>query len=283
MYLRNLLLLIFLLCQPAMAGNPADTLGAIKKSRTIKIAHPVTAPPFSFMKDGEPAGYSIDLCREIVDSLAAQLGIDNIKIKWRSASTAEALRLVADGVVDMDCGITTITLARQERVDFSNEIFVAAGGVLVLDESGIKGLVSLADRKVAVIRGTTTQQRLEKALERKHVKAKLVPVKNTDAGMLALNSGKADAYAADRMVLVAKVAGSEDPSRYTMLTEMFSVDPYAFVLPRGDAGFRLAVNRALSDTYSGPALDQIFKRWFGPTAKPSELLNTMYILNSYQD
>lgn len=283
MYGRNLLLLILLICQPAIAGNPADTLGAIKKSGAIRIAHPVTAPPFSFMEDGEPAGYSIDLCREIVDSLAAQLGIDNIKIKWRSASTPEALRLVADGVVDMDCGITTITLARQERVDFSNEIFVAAGGVLVLNESGIQGLVSLADRKVAVIRGTTTQQRLEKALERKHTNAKLVPVRDTDAGMLALNSGKADAYAADRMVLVAKVAGSEDPSKYTMLTEMFSVDPYAFVVPRGDAGFRLAVNRALSDIYSGPALDQIFKRWFGPAAAPSEILKTVYILNSYQD
>lgn len=283
MYGRNLLLLILLCCEPAIAGSLTDTLADIKKSASIKIAHPVTAPPFSFMKDGEPVGYSIDLCREIVDNLALQLGIDNIKIKWRSAGTPEALRLVADGVVDMDCGITTITLSRQERVDFSNEIFVAAGGVLVLNDSGIKGLVSLADRKVAVIRGTTTHQRLEKALERKHIKAKLVPVRDTDAGMLAINSGKAAAYAADRMVLVAKVADSEDPARYTMLTEMFSVDPYAFVLPRGDAGFRLAVNRALSDIYSGPALDQIFKRWFGPAATPSELLKTVYILNSYQD
>ena len=283
MYARNLLLLILLFCQSAIAGRPADTLGAIKKSASIKIAHPVTAAPFSFMQDGEPVGYSIDLCREVIDSIAVQLGLEKINIKWRSAKTPEALRLVADGVVDMDCGITTITLSRQERVDFSNEIFVAAGGVLVLNESGIEGLVSLADRKVAVLHGTTTHQRLEKALERKHVKAKLVPVKNTDDGMLALNSGKADAYATDRMVLVAKVAGSEDPARYTMLTEMFSVDPYAFALPRGDAGFRLAVNRALSDIYRGPALDQIFPRWFGSGAKPSELLKTMYMLNSYQD
>jgi len=127
----------------AIAGQSADTLGAIKKSGSIKIAHPVTAPPFSVMQDGEPVGYSIDLCREIVDSIAAHLGMDKISIRWRSASTLEGLRLVADGVVDMDCGITTVTLSRQEHVDFSNEIFVAAGGVLVLSESGIKDLVSL--------------------------------------------------------------------------------------------------------------------------------------------
>ena len=280
---RYLLLLILLFCPPAMADRPTDTLGAIKKSGTIRIAHPETAPPFSFVQDGEPVGYSIDLCREVVDNIALQLGLDSINIKWRSASTLEGLRMVADGVVDMDCGITTINLSRQERVDFSNEIFVAAGGVLVLDESGIEGLVSLADRKVAVMHGTTTHKRLAKALERKHVNAKLVPIRNTDDGMLALDTGKADAYAADRMVLIAKAAGSEEPKRYTMLTEMFSADPYALVLPRGDAAFRLAVNRALSDIYRGPALDQIFPRWFGPGAKPSELLKTMYILNSYQD
>lgn len=283
MHGRNLLLLILLFCQPVIAGQPADTLGAIKKSGTIRIAHPVTAPPFSFMQDDEPVGYSIDLCREVVDHIAAQLGLDNINIKWRSADTLEGLRLVADGVADMDCGITTITLSRQERIAFSNEIFVAAGGVLVLNESGIEELVSLADRKVAVMHGTTTHKRLEKILERKNVKAKLVPIKNTDDGMLALDSGKADAYAADRMVLIARVTGSKDPTRYTMLTEMFSTDPYALVLPRGDDGFRLAVNRALSDIYRGPALDQIFPRWFGPGAKPSELLKTMYLLNSYQD
>jgi polar amino acid transport system substrate-binding protein/glutamate/aspartate transport system substrate-binding protein len=183
----------------------------------------------------------------------------------------------------MDCGITTITLERQKRVDFSNEIFVAAGGVLVLENSGIQGLVSLADKTVAVIRGTTTEQRLAKALERKHITTKLVPVKTADDGLEAVSTGKADAYAADRMVLVALVADSGEPERYAMLTEMFSIDPYAFVLPRGDADFRLAVNRALSDVYRSVALDQIFKQWFGPTAKPSELLRTVYVLNAYQD
>lgn len=283
MFGRSLLLLLLLFCQTAFASQPPDTLAEIRKSRSIDIAYPANAAPFSFAEDGEPAGYSIDLCREVIDNIAAQLGLDEIRINWREASTPEGLRLVADGVVDMDCGVTSITLSRQERVDFSNEIFVAAGGVLVLEDSGIQGLVSLGDKTVAVIRGTTTEQRLARALERKHISAKLVPVKNADDGLEAVRSGKADAYAADRMVLVALVADSGEPERYAMLTEMFSIDPYGLVLPRGDADFRLAVNRALSDIYRSVALDQIFKRWFGPTAQPSELLRTVYVINAYQD
>ena len=63
----------------------------------------------------------------------------------------------------------------------------------------------------------------------------------------------------------------------------FEVDPYGFALPRGDADFRLAVNRALAGVYRGVALDQIFVRWFGPNLQPSELLQAVYLINAYPD
>ena len=101
--------------------------------------------------------------------------------------------------------------------------------------------------------------------------------------MAALESGKADAYAGDRLILIDQVAESDDPGSYAMLNEMFSVDPYGFALPRGDADFRLAVNRALAEVYRGAALEQIFVRWFGPNAEPSETLQALYLINAYPD
>ena len=261
--LTGLLVLMTLICQPAMADKPSDTLAKIKSSKTITIAHDAAGAPFSFIKGGEPAGYSIDLCQEIVTSLEQQLGIDDIKIKWRAGNTPERLRMVEKGDADIDCGTTSITLGRQEKVDFSNPVFVESGGVLVLETSGIKGLISLADKKVAVMSGTTTEKRLLKALERKHIEAKLVKIKDAKEGMAALESGKADAWAGDRLVLIA-LATTEDSKHYAMLKEMFSVDPYGFALPRGDADFRLAVNRALAGVYRDVVLEQIFVRWFGP-------------------
>ena len=281
--LIGLLVLTTLVWQPAMAAETPDTLAKIKSSKAITIAHATAGAPFSFTKDGEPTGYSIDLCREIVASLEKQLRVDNIKVEWRAGSTPERLSMVERGDADIDCGTTSITLGRQEKVDFSNPVFVASGGVLVLEESGIQGLVSLADKKVAVMSGTTTEQRLLKALERKHIQAELVTIKDTREGMMALESGKADAYAGDRLVLIDQVTQSKDPGRYAMLKDMFSVDPYGFALPRGDADFRLAVNRALAGVYRGAALEQIFVRWFGPNAQPTELLQAVYLVNAYPD
>lgn len=281
--LPKILLLLLLCSAPVLAGNTPDTLKDIRESGSISIAHPENVPPFSFMENGEPTGYSINICRQIVHHIARQLGREDIRIRWRKASTAEALRLVADGVVDMDCGISSITLSRQQRVDFSNEIYVNSGDVLVHADAGIGRLADLAGKKVAVIRSTTTDKRLTAALERQAVTARLLPVKNMQDCVLALDSGKVDACAGDRTVLLGQVAAAKEPARYALLGAVYSIEPYALVLPRGDADFRLAVNRALSDIYHRSTLQELYGRWFGSDAAPSLTLRMIYILNSYPD
>jgi len=281
--LPKILLLLLLYSAPVLAGNIPDTLKDIRESGTISIAHPENVPPFSFMENGEPTGYSINICRQIVRHIAKQLGREDIRIRWREASTAEALRLVADGVVDMDCGITSITLSRQQRVDFSNEIYVNNGDVLVPAGSDIKRLADLNGRKIAVIRGTTTDRRLAETLRQQDSEARLLPVMSMQDCLLALDTGKVDACAGDRTVLLGQVAAAKDPARYALLGAVYSIEPYALALPRGDADFRLAVNRALSDIYHKSTLQELYGRWFGSDAAPSLTLRMIYILNSYPD
>jgi ABC-type amino acid transport substrate-binding protein len=280
---RKLLLLLLLSSPCIQAASSPDTLDEIRESADIHIAYPENVPPFSFVENGEPTGYSISLCRQLVSHIAKQLGLDNIEIRWRSAGTPEALRLVADGVVDMDCGITSITLSRQQRVDFSNEIYVNSGDVLVKAVSDIKHLADLDNKKVAVIRGTTTDKRLADTLRQQEVNARLLTVMNMQDCLAALDSGKVDACAGDRSVLLGQVAAAREPEHYALLGELYSIEPYALVLPRGDPDFRLAVNRALSDIYRNTTLQQLYGRWFGRDVVPSLSLRMIYILNSYPD
>jgi ABC-type amino acid transport substrate-binding protein len=155
--------------------------------------------------------------------------------------------------------------------------------VLVRSGSGISNLDGLAGKRVAVMRGTTTQGRLSSALGQRGAMAMLVPVSSTEEGMQALNNGKADAYASDRTLLLSQAKATGNPSRYTLLQDLFSIDPYALVVPRGDSDFRLAVNRGLSDIYRNASLEEVYGRWFGAGSEPSQTLRTIYLLNSYQD
>ena len=60
--------------------------------------------------------------------------------------------MVEKGDADTDCGNIDYagTPGRRDKADFGNPVFVASGNVRVLEKSGIQGLISRADQKVAV-------------------------------------------------------------------------------------------------------------------------------------
>ncbi len=269
------------LALPALghAQAPDGALKRIRDTNTVTIAYRTDALPFSFADEkSQPAGYTVDICKRVVASIEQQLKIQGLKVNWMPATSQNRFDLVANKQADMECGATTATLSRMERVDFSNYVFVDSTGVLVRNESGVKTFTDLAGKKIAVIAGSTNERPLNEALKKRLVNGTVVVVKNRDEGLAALEAGSVDAFANDK-ILIAGLSGKvKDPTRYTMLPDDLSVEPYAIMLPRGDAGMRLAVNRALAQVYRTPEIVDIFNRWFGAFGKPTVLLEAVYFL-----
>lgn len=281
------LLALTLLAAFAVGAHAADapnTLGKIKSSKSITLAYAQNAAPFSYddTKTFKPAGFSISLCESVVAQIQKQLGLDTLKINWVAGTTPERLVMVAEGKADMECGVTTNTLKRQEKVDFSTTTFVQTGALLVRSDSGVKKASDLAGKKVSVVAGTTTERRVTEALSSAKIAAEVLPFKDREDAFKALEDGKAQALAGDKIVLVGLVARDTSRTRFAMLDEDFSLEPYAFALRRGDPDFRLAVNRALAVTYRSGAIVSIFDRWFAPF-KPSDVLVAIYGLNSMEE
>src|SRR5206468_12321709 len=136
------------------------------------------------------------------------------------------------------------------------------------------------DEKVAVIRGPAPAPALQAALQRRLVRAQIVPVKDHAEGRAALESGEADAYASDRVLLVGLLVGSNAPEKLTLVDEQFSYEPYGLMLRRGDAAFRHVVNRALSRRYRSDEIVRIYEKWFRVLGRPSPALVLMYLLNA---
>jgi ABC-type amino acid transport substrate-binding protein len=281
------LLTLTLLAAFAVAAHAADapnTLGKIKSSKSITLAYAQNAAPFSYddTKTFKPAGFSISLCESVVAQIQRQLGLDALKINWVAGTTPERLAMVAEGKVDMECGVTTTTLKRQEKVDFSTVTFIQTGSLLVRSDSGVKKAADLAGKKLSVVAGTTTERRVTEALANAKIAAEVLPFKDRDEAFKAMEDGKTQALAGDKIVLVGLVARDSSRTRFAMLDEDFSLEPYAFALRRGDPDFRLAVNRALAVTYRSGAIVSIFDRWFAPF-KPSDVLIAIYGLNSMEE
>jgi glutamate/aspartate transport system substrate-binding protein len=258
-------------------------LKRIHDTKTVRIAYRTDALPFSFEDAKQPAGYTVELCKRVVLSLEQQLKVEPLTVKWVAATTQNRMELVRKGEVDMECGSTTATLSRMEQVDFSSPVFVDTTGLLVRKAVGASSLTGLGAKKIVVVAGTTNQRALEKALKSALVSATVVPVKTREEGVAALEAGTADAMAGDRILLLGLAAKVKHPSQYELLAEDLGYEPYAIVLPRGDASLRLAVNRALSQIYASDTIIEVFRRAFGPNAKPSGALVVMYGLNSYPE
>src|ERR1044072_4486649 len=183
--------------RPALGQQLDGTLKKIKDSNTFTLGYLTSAPPFSFPgPDKSPVGYSIDLCKQIANKVQQQLGT-NLKLSWVPVTTENRLDMVASGKVDIECGTTTASLTRQERGDFSLMTFVDGGSLLTKADFKPRTTAELADKRIAVIPGTTTEASLTKFLKEEFVAVKIVPVKNHVEGLQAIEKGSADAFASD--------------------------------------------------------------------------------------
>jgi ABC-type amino acid transport substrate-binding protein len=72
---------------------------------------------------------------------------------------------------------------------------------------------------------------------------------------------------------------SKSPEKLSLVDEYFSYEPHGFVLRRGDAAFRLAVNRGLAGMYRTGEVAPIFEKYFGSMTTAGPLIVNMYLMN----
>ena len=262
---------------PALDGR----LKRIQETKSIAIAHRTDAAPFSFEDDKKQViGYTIDICRRVAGAIERQLGLSELKIKWVPVTVQNRFDVLAKGQADMECGSSTVTLSRMKLVDFSSLTFVDGTGLLVKASAAANGLGDLGGKKIGVIGGTSNERALNEALKNRVVNATVVPLKSSDEGLAQVESGAIDAFASDRVLLMALAGKSKDPKALALLGEGLSFEPYAIALPRGDWQMRLAVNTALAQIYRSGAIGEIFGRWFGALGRPGPLTEAMFLMGA---
>lgn len=273
---------LFSFSSSLMAKDSDGTLEKIAKSGEFLIGYRTDASPLSYENaDGQPSGYSVDFCRRIAAGVKSHLGKDDMETKFVPIASDERILAIMSGKIDIECGSTTITLSRMEQVDFTLPTFVTGGGILTLAENGIKGMSDLSGKKVAVVKGTTTVEQLQKYLQENLIDAEVTTVANRKDGMNRLNHGDVDAFASDQIVLIGQIIEALFPKRYSLMDETFSYEPYGLVVRRNDADFRLVANKAISQLYRSGQYVQIFNKWIGRIGiQPPPILIAMFQLNT---
>ena len=102
-------------------------------------------------------------------------------------------------------------------------------------------------------------------------------IETHDKGMELLNESKVDGYATDRAMIVGQILQSGQAELYSISSDVFSFEPYALMIQRGDTDFRLVVDRALASLYRNARIRRIYHNWFGRYGEPlSPIVEAVY-------
>lgn len=250
---------------PAIAGTVLDRVSG---SGVVNIGYRDSSPPFSYLdQDRQPVGYSLDICRKVVDAMQKTLHRP-LSVRYVPVTSATRIDAVQKGEVDLECGTTTSTAERRQKVAFTVPTYIATTRLLVRAGSGIRSINDLSGKIVVTTRGTTAAKIFSDTNERRTLRASLVEAKDHAESFEILQSGKADAFIMDDVLLYSLRASSGAPEKFEVTREAMNIEPLAIMFPKDDPAFKKLVDDEVSRMIVDNEIHRIYRRWFESRIPP---------------
>ena len=265
-----LLRCLFVALLPVMSAN-ADTLGKIAERGSIVLAYRESSVPFSYLEGpGRPIGFGVEVANKVAEAVRQATGKKDLRIEYQSVTSQNRVPLVANGSVDLECGSTTNNAARAKEVAFAVNYFYASSRLLVKKSTGIQKLGDLAGKAIATTTGTTTFGQLRKLSLERNLDLSVVPAKDHADGFLLLESGRAQAFAMDDILLAGLMLNAKNPENFTIVGEPLQVEAYACMLRKGDPAFKKLVDTTLTSMMKSGEFEKLYKKWFMSPIPPRQ-------------
>ena len=239
------------------------TLDRIKQTGVVNLGFREDSLPFSYKnaEQGDPLGYSIDVCNALIDALKAETG-KSLTVKYVPVTGESRFPYVVDGKIDLECGNSTNTKARREKVAFSMPLYFSSAKLLVREGSGITKFSDLAGKTLAVENGSTGQQIAESRKAAMNT-MKVVIAPSSDAGVVAVETKTADAFMTDDILLYAFKAQSKE--KLEVAGAVMSIEPLAISFSKDDKELATIVDREFTKLTQSGQLRKLYKKWFQST------------------
>lgn len=237
------------------------TLEKIDRTGTLVIGTRTGSPPFAFVnKNNEWVGFSIDLVDQAIVLVITKRLNKSIKVEKKESTPQTRIPLLMSNAVDLIAETMTDTQTRRDSVDFSLTFFVTGAQFLVKKGSPIKGIQSVAGRRIAAQQGSTNARIIRERVPN----AKLLEFPDQPAAFQALAQGQVHAYTNDGIQLAGLKAKAPKPDEWTVVGDFYSYEPYGMAMRKNDSDFRQVINVGLMDAIQSGKYFELYDKWFGP-------------------
>jgi len=264
--------LLALQCTFAAAAEDSPTLRKIRESGVITLGYRESQFPFSYLDGAQhPIGYTMDICGRIVEAVKQRLGLRDLERRYVPVTSATRIPLVANGTVDLECGVTTNTLEREREVAFTITTFVAESRLLSRKSAPVATLDDLRGKVVTSTVGTTSLTHLQELYATRGLDMTILAAKDDPDAFRLVATGRADAYAMDDALLRGTIARSGRPQDYVVSTERLAVEPYAIMLAKGDPAFKRLADETIVELFRSGDIYKLYGKWFQSPVPPRGL------------
>ena len=253
------------------AGTPnaeekkSYTLEKIRGLGAVYIGHQEASVPFSYLDaDGVAIGFSMELCRHVVETVKTKLGVPDLNVVQVPTTSENRQMMIESGTIDLHCGSVTNTIQRQRYVAFSATIFAASIKALVRKDSGIRSIHDMKGKVVVTTSGTTSDIYIKSAAARQGLFLNYRLGRDHDDSLRQLLDGRADVLGLDDVLLQGLLINTPEADAYKLvhLEESYAVEPYGIMLRRNDPEFKKLVDETLVGLMQNGEFARIYDKWF---------------------
>lgn len=256
---------------PKLSTFGTDTLARMRGGKVVVGARTDSFPFASADDRGVITGFSLDLCRAVIERARAAAGMGPVQVEVVPLNPGNRMAMIENGTADMECDLTTETAGRDQAVDFLDTIFFGATHVAVLAQGPITDVKSLEGKRLIAVTGTSNMQAANDLNSTRQIALSIIPAKDTPDGFRMLAAGDGDAMIGSDVLLRSLVAGTIDPGKYRLFDAGLGMRRYGIMVRRGNEVFRDAAIGALHHVMQSGQFKVLYDRWFTAPIPPSNV------------
>lgn len=252
--IAGLCLALLVLMTAVMAAVPtagAETGSAV--TRPLRVAYDPELPPFTFLEDGAPKGFAVDL----LEAIAKEEGYD---LTWRPLNRRQSIEALDEQKIDVILGINFMA-DLDEDMAFSEPYFHSSIALIVpKSQQTIQSITDLSEKVVAVQADTLEFDFLKNI---RRVRPHLTSTQVDALQLLAIE--RAQAYVGNRTVAEYLLNRSPWTGKYRLVESYFLPLEMAMGVHQDNYILLQSLNRGLRLTQMDGTYQQLYNRWFDDT------------------
>lgn len=245
----------------------ASILNDVRDTGVLNTGNRQDSIPYSQTAENGAKGYSVDICNAITERLSQKLG-KTIKNQYQEVSSANRIPLVANHTIALECGSTTITEERKQKINFITiDADIVVPATLKGKEGTIKSYEDLRNQKVIVVTNTTGDKYMSQ-LNAKGYNIEIVKVKDYAIAFESLSQNRGIAVVSDKALLLGQTEKPENKGKFAYSNLKTGDDEVIGIgYPKDDAEFSAFIQETDREFKKNGTYLKLREKWFNAPVK----------------